>query len=128
MEAVTLDTRKRYPPSGKLRISPLRRGERDNATPTAAVRSDRRPYDLAGTTARLAWKAANDKLVGPVPMEAADTASGTVRRTLPDARCAAARAHLQASDRSPRWKLGRTRTTPRQSRPLRRELLLEQAR
>lgn len=85
IETITLDTRKCYSPSGKLRISPLRRGERNNVTLTVAVRSDRRPYDLAGMTAHLVWKAANDKLVGPVPMEVADTASGTVRCILPDA-------------------------------------------
>lgn len=98
IETITLDTRKRYSPSGKLRISPLRRGERNNVTLTVAVRRDRRPYDLAGMTAHLVWKAANDKLVGPVPMEVADTASGTVRCTLPDACYAAvgmARAHIE---------------------------------
>lgn len=38
IETVTLDTRKCYPPSGKLRISPLRRGERSNVTLTQAKR------------------------------------------------------------------------------------------
>lgn len=98
IETITLDTRKCCSPSGKLRISPLRRGERNNVTLTVAVRSDRRPYDLAGMTAHLVWKAANDKLVGPVPMEVADTASGTVRCTLPGACCAAvgtARAYIE---------------------------------
>lgn len=54
-------------------------------TLTVAVRRDRRPYDLAGMTAHLVWKAEDDKLVGPVPMEVTDQAAGTVRCTLPDA-------------------------------------------
>ena len=98
IETITLDTRKCYSPSGKLRISPLRRGERNNMTLTVAVRRDRMPYDLAGMTAHLVWQAADGKLVGPVPMEVADTASGTVRCTLPDACYAAvgtARAYIE---------------------------------
>lgn len=98
IETITLDARKCYSPSGKLRISPLRRGERNNVTLTVAVRSDRRPYDLAGMTAHLVWQAADGKLVGPVPMEVADTASGTVRCTLPDSCYAAvgtARAYIE---------------------------------
>lgn len=84
IETITLDTRKCYSPVVKPRISPLRRGERNNVTLTVSVRRDRRPYDLAGMTAHLVWQAADGKLVGPVPMEVDDTASGTVRCTLPD--------------------------------------------
>lgn len=85
IETIALDTRKGYSPGGKLRISPLRRGERNNVVLTVAVSSDRRPYDLTGMTAHLVWQAADDKLVGPVPMEVTDTAAGTVSCTLPDA-------------------------------------------
>lgn len=85
IETITLDTRKSESPGSKLRISPLRRGERNNVTLTVSVRQDRRPYDLAGMTARLVWQAADSKLVGPVPMEVTDQAAGTVRCTLPDA-------------------------------------------
>lgn len=85
IETIALDTRKGYSPGGKLRISPLRRGERNNVTLSVAVSSDRRPYDLTGMTVHLVWQAADDKLVGPVPMEVTDQASGTVRCTLPDA-------------------------------------------
>ena len=85
IETITLDTRKCYSPVVKPRISPLRRGERNNVTLTVAVRRDRRPYDLAGMTAHLVWKAEDDKLVGPVPMEVTDQAAGTVSCTLPDA-------------------------------------------
>lgn len=85
IETIALDTRKGYSPGGKLRISPLRRGERNNVTLSVAVSSDRRPYDLTGMTAHLVWQAADDKLVGPVPMEVTDQAAGTVRCTLPDA-------------------------------------------
>lgn len=85
IETITLDTRKCDSPVGKPRISPLRRGERNNVTLTVAVRRDRRPYDLAGMTAHLVWQAADGKLVGPVPMEVTDPAAGTVSCTLPDA-------------------------------------------
>lgn len=85
IETITLDTRKCYSPVGKPRISPLRRGERNNVTLTVAVRRDRKPYDLAGMTAHLVWQAADGKLVGPVPMEVTDQAAGTVSCTLPDA-------------------------------------------
>lgn len=85
IETITLDTRKCYSPVVKPRISPLRRGERNNVTLTVAVRRDRRPYDLTGMTAHLVWKAEDDKLVGPVPMEVTDQAAGNVRCTLPDA-------------------------------------------
>ena len=85
IETIALDTRKGYSPGGKLRISPLRRGERNNVTLSVAVSRDRRPYDLTGMTAHLVWQAADDKLVGPVPMEVTDQAAGTVRCTLPDA-------------------------------------------
>lgn len=98
VENLTLDTRKGHSTDGKLRISPLRRGERDNVQLTVAVRRDRRPYDLTGMTARLVWKAADDKLVGPVPMDVTDTAAGTVSCTLPDACYAAvgmARAYIE---------------------------------
>ena len=81
IETLTLDTRKGYSPGGKLRISPLRRGERDNVTLSVDVRCDRRPYDLTGMTAHLVWQAADGKLVGPVPME---VDACTVRCTLPD--------------------------------------------
>lgn len=97
-QTIKLDTRKREGAICKSRISPLRRGERNNVTLTVAVRRDRRPYDLAGMTAHLVWQAADGKLVGPVPMEVADTASGTVRCTLPDACYAAvgtARAYIE---------------------------------
>ena len=72
--------------------------QRQAAHLTVAVRRDRMPYDLAGMTAHLVWQAADGKLVGPVPMEVADTASGTVRCTLPDACYAAvgmARAYIE---------------------------------
>lgn len=95
IETIALDTRKGYSPGGKLRISPLRRGERNNVTLSVAVRRDRRPYDLTGMTAHLVWQAADGKLVGPVPME---VAAGTVRCTLPDACYAAvgtARAYIE---------------------------------
>lgn len=72
IETITLDTRKSESPGSKLRISPLRRGERNNVTLTVSVRRDRRHYDLAGMTARLVWQAADSKLVGPVPMEVTD--------------------------------------------------------
>lgn len=84
-QTIKLDTRKREGKYGEARISPLRRGERNNVTLTVAVRRDRRPYDLAGMTAHLVWQAADGKLVGPVPMEVADQAAGTVRCTLPNA-------------------------------------------
>lgn len=85
IETLTLDTRKGYSPGGKLRISPLRRGERNNVTLSVAVRCDRRPYNLTGMTAHLVWKAADGKLVGPVPMEVVGPAACTVQCTLPDA-------------------------------------------
>lgn len=84
-ETLTLDTRKCDSPVVKARIAPLRRGERNNTPLTVAVRRDRRPYDITGMTAHLVWQAADGKLVGPVPMEVADPAAGTVRCTLPDA-------------------------------------------
>lgn len=97
-QTINLDTRKREGKYGEARISPLRRGERNNMTLTVAVRRDRRPYDLAGMTAHLVWQAADGKLVGPVPMEVTDPAAGTVRCTLPDACYAAvgtARAYIE---------------------------------
>lgn len=97
-QTIKLDTRKREGKYGEARISPLRRGERNNVTLTVAVRRDRRPYDLAGMTAHLVWQAADGKLVGPVPMEVADQAAGTVRCILPDACYAAvgtARAYIE---------------------------------
>lgn len=84
-QTIKLDTRKREGKYGEARVSPLRRGERNNVSLTVAVRRDRRPYDLAGMTAHLVWQAADGKLVGPVPMEMTDPAAGTVRCTLPDA-------------------------------------------
>lgn len=97
-QTIKLDTRKREGSFCNERIYPLRRGERNNVTLTVAVRRDRRPYDLAGMTAHLVWQAADGKLVGPVPMEVADQAAGTVRCTLPDACYAAvgtARAYIE---------------------------------
>ena len=97
-QIIKLDTRKREGAICKPRISPLRRGERNNVTLTVAVRRDRRPYDLAGMTAHLVWQASDGKLVGPVPMEVADQAAGTVRCTLPNACYAAvgtARAYIE---------------------------------
>lgn len=85
IETITLDTRKVCSPVGKPRISPIRRGERNNVTLTVTVRRDRKPYDLAGMTAHLVWQAADGKLVGPVPMEVTDPDASTVRCTLPDA-------------------------------------------
>ena len=85
IETMTLDTRKYELPGGKPRLSPLRRGEKNNTSLVVSVRRDRRPYDLTGMTASLVWQAADGKLVGPVPMEVADPAAGTVRCTLPDA-------------------------------------------
>lgn len=98
IETITLDTRKDYSTGGKLRISPLRRGERDNVTLSVAVRCDRRPYDLTGMTAHLVWQAADGKLVGPVPME---VDACTVRCTLPDTCYSAvgtARAYIEIRD------------------------------
>lgn len=98
IETLTLDTRKCDSPVGKARISPLRRGERNNTPLTVAVRRDRRPYDLTGMTAHLLWQAADGKLVGPVPMEVSDPAAGAVRCTLPEACYAAvgmARAYIE---------------------------------
>lgn len=85
IETLMLDTRKCDSPVGKARIAPLRRGERNNTPLTVSVRQNHIPYDLTGMTAHLVWQAADGKLVGPVPMEVADPASGTVRCTLPDA-------------------------------------------
>ena len=97
-QTIKLDAKKREGSFCKERIYPLRRGERNNVTLTVAVRRDRRPYDLAGMTAHLVWQAADGKLVGPVTMEVADTAAGTVRCTLPNACYAAvgtARAYIE---------------------------------
>lgn len=97
-QTIKLDAKKREGSFCKERIYPLRRGERNNVTLTVAVRRDRRPYDLAGMTAHLVWQAADGKLVGPVPMEVADQAAGTVRCTLPNACYAAvgtARAYIE---------------------------------
>lgn len=97
-ENLTLDTRKCDSPVGKARLSPLRRGERNNVPLTVSVRQNRRPYDLTGMTASLVWQAADGKLVGPVPMDVDDPAAGTVRCTLPDACYAAvgmARAYIE---------------------------------
>lgn len=84
-ETITLDTRKLESTVGNARISPLRRGERGNVPLVVFVRRNCRPYDLTGMTAHLVWEAADGKLVGPVPMEVTDPATGTVRCTLPDA-------------------------------------------
>lgn len=84
-ETITLDTRKCYSTVVKQHLAPLRRGERGNVKLTVAVRRDRMPYDLAGMTAHLVWLDSDDKLVGPVPMDVADPAAGTVCCTLPDA-------------------------------------------
>lgn len=97
-QTIKLDAKKREGSFCKERIYPLRRGERNNVTLTVAVRRDRRPYDIAGMTAHLVWQAADGKLVGPVPMEVADQAAGTVRCTLPNACYAAvgtARAYIE---------------------------------
>lgn len=84
IETITLDTRKGYSPGGKS-LSPLRRGERGNVQLTVYVLRNRTPYNFAGMTAHLVWKAADGKLVGPVPMEITDPIAGTVSCTLPDA-------------------------------------------
>lgn len=84
-ETITLDTRKCESTVGNARIAPLRRGERGNVPLVVFVRRNCRPYDLTGMTAYLVWKAADGKLVGPVPMEVTDPATGIVRCTLPDA-------------------------------------------
>ena len=84
-ETITLDTCKRDLPGDKPRISPLRRGERNNVTLCATVRRNRRTYNLAGMSAHLVWQASDGKLVGPIPMEIVDAALGTARCTLPDA-------------------------------------------
>lgn len=84
-ETITLDTRKCESTVGNARIAPLRRGERGNVPLVVFVRRNLRPYDLTGMTAYLVWKAADGKLVGPVPMEVTDPATGIVRCTLPDA-------------------------------------------
>ena len=85
IDTITLDTRKDYVGGGNAHISPLRRGERNNVQLTVVVRRDSKPYDLTGMTAHLVWKAADGKLVGPVPMEVTDQAEGIVRCTLPAA-------------------------------------------
>lgn len=98
IESLVLNTHKCY---GKPRLSPLRRGERNNVLLTVTVLSDRTPYDLTGMTAHLVWQAADGKLVGPVPMEVTDEDAGTVRCTLPDACYAAvgmARAYIEIRD------------------------------
>lgn len=82
-QTVTLDTSKVETVGAGL--FPLRRGERNNADLTVAVRRQRRPYDLTGMTARLVWQAADGKLAGPIPMDVVSPASGTVRCKLPDA-------------------------------------------
>lgn len=84
-ETITLDTRKCESTVGNARIAPLRRGERGNVPLVVFVRRNLRPYDLTDMTAHLVWKAADGKLVGPVPMEVTDPATGIVRCTLPDA-------------------------------------------
>lgn len=85
IETITLDTRKDYTGGGNAHISPLRRGERNNFQLTVVVLSDRKPYDLTGMTAHLVWKAADGKLVGPVPMEVTDATEGIVSCILPEA-------------------------------------------
>lgn len=84
-ETITLDTRKCESTVGNARIAPLRRGERGNVPLVVFVRRNSRPYDLTDMTAHLVWKAADGKLVGPVPMEVTEPATGIVRCTLPDA-------------------------------------------
>ena len=94
-QTITLDTSKAE--ATKAVPFALRRGERNNVNLTVAVRKERRPYDLTGMNAHLVWQGADGKLVGPIPMEV-DTASGTVRCTLPDAcysAVEAARAHVE---------------------------------
>ena len=98
IETLTLDTHKYDSQFSKQHLAPLRRGERNNVPLVVSVRRDSRPYDLTGMTASLVWQAADGKLVGPIPMEVADHAAGTVRCTLPDACYAAvgmARAYIE---------------------------------
>jgi hypothetical protein len=85
IETITLDTRKDYAGGGNAHISPLRRGERNNVRLTVVVLRDSKPYDLTGMTAHLVWKAADGKLVGPVPMDVTDTTEGIVSCILPEA-------------------------------------------
>lgn len=85
IETITLDTRKDYTGGDNAHISPLRRGERNNFQLTVVVLRDSKPYDLTGMTAHLVWKAADGKLVGPVPMEVTDATEGIVSCILPAA-------------------------------------------
>ena len=89
IETITLDTRKCDSPVGKPRISPLRRGERNNLLLTVKICEDRKPYDLTGKTASLVATTAAGASVGPYRLEIADEAAGVVRALLPDSLYAA---------------------------------------
>lgn len=66
-QTIKLDAKKREGSFCKERIYPLRRGERNNVTLTVAVRRDRRPYDLAGMTARSSGKRRTVSSLDPSP-------------------------------------------------------------
>lgn len=83
IETITLDTRKCDSPVGKPRISPLRRGERNNLLLTVKICEDRKPYDLTGKTASLVATTAAGASVGPYRLEIADEAAGVARILLP---------------------------------------------
>lgn len=79
-QTIKLDTRKRV---SEVQIAPLRRGERNNALLTVRICANGQPYDLTGKTASLVATTAAGKLVGPCPMEVAE--SGAARIMLPAA-------------------------------------------
>lgn len=83
IETITLDTRKCDSPVCKPRISPLRRGERNNLLLTVKICEDRKPYDLAGKTASLVATTAAGASVGPYRLEIVDEAAGVARILLP---------------------------------------------
>lgn len=83
IETITLDTRKCDSPVGKPRISPLRRGERNNLLLAVKICEDRKPYDLTGKTASLVATTAAGASVGPYRLEIADEAAGVARILLP---------------------------------------------
>ena len=82
-QIIKLDTRKREGKYGKQRISPLRRGERNNLLLTVKICEDRKPYDLTGKTASLGATTAAGASVGPYRLEIADEAAGVARILLP---------------------------------------------
>lgn len=80
---ITLDVRKRETSFGRVKLLPLRRGEKGNRELVVSVEEDGRAYDLLGKTASLVATTAAGKLVGPCPMEVAE--AGIARIMLPAA-------------------------------------------